>query len=384
MATFDGPGEQGDWYGMGAEMASRFDRSYWVEAVERRRFPMEVWRALGAGGRLGVMVPPEYGGRGLGLVELTAMTEGLAAAGFPILSLITSTGLALPAIARAGRPALRDELLPSLCRGEGLVVFAITEAGAGSNIMNLATTAEVGKGHVVLNGTKAYASAADAADHVMVVARTPDPDRDRLGFTVVLVPTDTPGLRMEPAPTRLAIPERQSVLHFDNAEVPLDYVVGEPARGLRVLAAAPVAERVLMAALAVGIGRFCLERGVEHSRQRVLHDRPIGAYQGVQHPLARAHVGLAGAHLLLEEAARSGDRDPGAVATADVACVAATTAGFEAADSALQVMGGLGYTTSGEIHSMHQLARLLRSAPVHTESCLNNIAEQILGLPRSW
>lgn len=173
-------------------MAEEFDRAWWRDHLENGRFPRELWRRLGEHGHLGTMVPRDDGGSGGTVTELALVTEGLAASGFPLLALITGPGLALPVIAASGARSLREKVLARALSGEELIAFSITERDAGSNILAIATRAEVVGDEVVLTGAKVYSSVADIAEHTLIVARTPDPGSDRLGFSVVLVPADAP------------------------------------------------------------------------------------------------------------------------------------------------------------------------------------------------
>ncbi len=372
-------------FDVGADLVGEFGRTYWRDHIRRREFPAELWAAIGERGHLATLVAEERGGTGGGLCDLALLTEGVAAAGFPMLTMITGPGLAIPAIAAQGSETLRREVLPSLLAGSALVAFAITEAVAGSNILNVATTAEISGGEVVITGEKLYTSIADVADHIMVVARTHDPGRDRLGYTLVVVPRGLPGLWVENVDTTIAAAERQSRVTLDRVTLPVDAIVGEPAAALRVLAPALSAERVLSGALSCGIGQYCLGVARTHALGRHLFNGPIAALQGVQHPLAEAHTTLAGArHLVRAAALADDDGDADAFGLANMACLAAGTAGWGAADAALQCTGGLGYTSDGELHDMAGLARLLRSAPVNAQSALSAIGEVVLGMPRSY
>lgn len=368
---------------VGARLAESYDRAYWNGCVDERRFPTEVWRALGHEGWLGVLVPREAGGLGLGLVEMTALTRGLARSGFPFLTMITGPGLALPAIANAGSEAARSDLLPTLLAGGDVLPFAITERHVGSNLFGLETYAKPDGEGFVLHGEKHYTSLAEQARHILVLARSDGPDEPRAGFTLALVPTDADGFERTTMPTRISMPERQSCLRFEGVRLTRDQIVGEPGAALLVLRDALVAERLISGALSCGLGDAALARAVDHVRDRVVGRRPLGARQGVQHPLARAAVGLEAAWGLVERAARTFDAGEPADALANMALVAAREAGFAATDAALQAEGGSGFTVESETLVDYQMARLLRAAPVHAEGALNAVAEQKLGLPRS-
>ena len=368
---------------VGRELSERFGRAYWLDHLARREFPRELWRALGEAGHLGLLVPAEVGGRGRGLLDLALLAEGLAAAGLPQLAIVTGPGLALPAIGRAGTPELRRDILPDLLTGRALAAFAITEASAGTDLRELETRAEVRGEEVVLTGAKVLTSVADVADHIVVVALTPDAASGRPAPSVVVVPRDARGLVFEAAPTVVAATERQCDLRFEEVVLPRSQVLGAPGAGLAVLADAPLAERVLAASLAVGVGSYALGRAVERSRGRSHRGRPIGALQAVQNPLARAAARLEGARHLVRQAAAAADRrEPGALGLSDLALAAAAEAGHGATDAALQAMGGLGYRPEGELAALLGFARLLRSAPVHAEAALAGAARHVLRLPR--
>ena len=374
-------------FGVGRRLRESFDRSYWQRCLDERRYPFELWAELGAGGHLGLLVPEERGGAGLGLQEMGLLTEGLAAAGFPLLTMITGPGLALPALAKHGSARHRRELLPDLLAGRKVLPFAITEAAVGSNLLRLRTRAEPEGERFVLSGTKDFTSAADVADHIMVLARTPDPETEgkhRDGFTLFVVPTGADGFVRTPCDTQVPMPERQCTLGFERVELEREDLVGAPGGALGILAPALVAERVIAASLACGLGQYALDLAAPYAATRKVFGQPLGAHQGVQHPLARGATRIELARLMIRRAAWEADSGLRAERSANMACWAAGEAGCEATDAALQVHGGYGYTREAEVHSLFQIARLLRSAPVNAESALNAIGELVLGLPRSY
>ena len=374
-------------YEFGGRLAEKFDRGYWLDRVDKGEFPVELWAELGATGHLGILVPEEQGGAGLGLTEMALLAEGLAVAGFPVLTLITGSALALPAIARYGTAKQRSEILPPLLTGRSVTPFAITEAAVGSNIMNLRTRAEPDGESFVLSGTKNFTSGADVAERVMVLARTPAPassERQRDGFTLFLVPTQAKGFRISIDDTRVPMPEQQCTLSFDRVVLGPDEIVGVPGGALMVLAPALVHERVVAAALSCGLGQFALDKAAAYTSDRAVFGQPLAAHQAVQHPLARARTRIEMVRLLIRQAAWLCDTGQRADGAANMASWAAGEAGFEAADAALQAHGGYGYTRSAEIFAVQQIARLLKSAPVNAESALNAVGEIVLGLPRSF
>ena len=371
----------------GNRLREKFDRAYWLDRVDTRTFPFELWGALGESGHLGILVPESEGGAGLGLMEMSLFTEGLARAGFPLLTLITGPGLALPALARHGSKRQRDEILPDLLAGRTMMPFAITEAAVGSNIFALQASARPDGDRLILSGTKNFTSGADVASHVLVLARTHDPaqpESGRAGYTLVVVPTDAAGLSIVVDDTLVPMPEKQCSLTFNDVILDRDDIVGAPGQALAVLAPALVNERVVAAALSCGIGQYVLDRAVFHASHRSVFGRPLAAHQAVQHPLSKARIRIELATLMIRNAAWLADTGAPALGEANMASWAAGEAGFEAANAALQAHGGQGYTREADVYSMQQLARLLQSAPVHAESALNAVGEQIMGLPRSY
>lgn len=378
------PKRQQELLEFGRSLADAFDRDYWHAHVDERGFPFELWAAIGDAGHLGTLVPAACGGAGGSLLDLALLAEGIAAAGFPLLTMITGPGLGLPAIARHGSDQQRTKILPDLLSGRSVLAFAITEAETGGNLARLATRAVPDGERWLLSGTKSYTSLADVAEHVLVVARTPGPQPDRDGFTLFLIPTDVGGFEIEPMDTRVAMPERQCQLRFDAVSLGAEHLVGDPGRALQVLLPGLVAERVVSAALSCGLGQHALDLATDYTRSRTVFDDPIAAHQGVQHPLARACIRVEAARLLVRRAAELADAGERADGIANMAVFAAGEAGFEASDTALQAHGGYGYTQRADLYASHQLARLLRSAPVHAESALNAVGELVLGLPRSY
>jgi len=372
---------------LGQRLCDKFDRSYWLDRVDTRAFPFELWGVLGETGHLGILVPESEGGAGLGLMEMALLTEGLALAGFPLLTLITGPGLALPALANHGSKRQRDEILPDLLAGRSMMPFAITEAAVGSNIFALQASAQLDGDRFVLSGTKNFTSGADVAEHVMVLARTPDPakpESGRAGYTLLVVPTAAAGVSVVVDDTRVPMPEQQCSLTFDGVSLGREDVVGEPGQALAVLAPALVNERVVAAALSCGIGQFALDKAAVHASNRSVFGQPLAAHQAVQHPLSKARIRIEGARLMIRNAAWLADTGAPAMGAANMASWAAGEAGFEAANAALQAHGGYGYTREADVYAMQQLARLLQSAPVHAESALNAVGEQVMGLPRSY
>ena len=368
-----------------ADVAAGFGNDYYTRKAEAREFTGELWAALGKHGYLGVNIAAEYGGGGAGLVELAIVCEETAAQGCPLLLLLVSSGISGEVIGAYGAPAQFRRWLPRLASGEGNIVFAITEPDAGSNTHRLSTTAERDGDEYVLRGQKYYISGVDAADAILVVARTgTDQVTGHAALSLLVVDTGTPGLTAQPLPVSIALPERQFTLFFDDVRVPADRLIGIEGEGFRQVFHGLNPERVTGAALLVGIGRFALDRAARYASQRVVWDAPIGAHQGISHVLAKAKIEVETAALMTAKAAWLHDQGQPAGEASNMAKYSAAEAALAAIDAAIQCHGGNGVSTEYGLIPLWGLARLLRIAPVSREMILNYVAQHSLGLPRSY
>jgi alkylation response protein AidB-like acyl-CoA dehydrogenase len=267
------------------------------------------------------------------------------------------------------------------------MAFAITEAGAGSNTHRLRTTATREGGLYRLRGEKTYISGVDEARHVLVVARTGDEDDERAALSLFVVDTDAPGLSRTPIPMEVSIPEKQFTLYFDDVEVDAGRLLGTEHEGLRAVFSGLNPERITGAAICTGVGRYALERAAAYANERQVWEVPIGAHQGISHPLAAAKVDLELARLMMMKAAwlhdNGADRQAAGEA-ANMAKYAAAEAGLRCLDAAIQTHGGNGMASEYGLADLWGLLRLLRIAPVSREMILNFVAQHSLGLPRSY
>jgi alkylation response protein AidB-like acyl-CoA dehydrogenase len=365
-------------------IAARFGGDYYVEHARSGTPCDELWNTLGDAGYLGVNIAEEHGGGGGGLVELAIVCEEIANQGAPLLLLLVSAAISAEVIGEFGSPELRKEWLPGLANGRTKVVFAITEPDAGSNTHRLATTATRDGDGWVLRGTKHYISGVDEAAALMVVARSGrGPDGSPL-LSLFVVPTDAPGLVRTPLPVDILLPDKQFVLHFDDVRVPAEAVVGEEGAGFRQVFHGLNPERITGAALGVGVARYALRRAAEYASTRRVWDVPIGAHQGVAHPLAQAKIETELAALMTHKAAWLHDHGLPAGEAANMAKYAAAEAALHALDVAVQAHGGNGVASEYGLLPYWGLARLLKIAPVNREMILNYVAQHSLGLPRSY
>ena len=264
------------------------------------------------------------------------------------------------------------------------MVFAITEPDAGSNTHRLATTGERDGDAWVLRGQKYYISGFDEAAAVLVVARTGAEDNGRERLSLFIVPTDAPGLSAVPLPVAAQIPEKQFTLFFDEVRLPAAALVGPEGGGFQQLFDGLNPERITGAAICLGIARYALDRGVEYARARQVWSVPIGAHQGVAHPLAKARIETSLAQLMTRQAAWAHDQGQPAGELSNMAKYAAAEAANAAVDAAIQTHGGNGMSVEFGLVPMWGLARTLRIAPVSREMILNYVAQHSLGLPRSY
>jgi alkylation response protein AidB-like acyl-CoA dehydrogenase len=365
-------------------IASQFGPDYYLRMSEQRLHPAELWDAFVEKGFLAVHVPEAYGGGGLGLWESSIVMEETAAAGCPLLFMVLTPGITGSILARHATEDQCERWLRPITAGTLRMAFAITESNAGSNSQAIGLTARQHDGKWILSGQKTYISGIDVAEEVMVVARTDDRASGRPKLSLFVVPTDADGLSMQPIPTSVVMPERQFTVYFDEVTVLADRLIGEAGQGLKAVFDGLNPERVLVAALATGIGRYAQRKAIEYARERTVWNQPIGGHQAIAHPLAEGHIQLEQARLMTQKAALLFDSGQAAGEASNIAKFAAAEAGIFCLDHAIQTHGGNGVALEYQLSSYWFLARLLRIAPVTREMLLNNIAEHTLGLPRTF
>jgi alkylation response protein AidB-like acyl-CoA dehydrogenase len=370
-----------------AAITRSFGRSYYADHAGRHEPTQELWLELGKQGFIGINLPEEYGGGGAGLAELALVCEETAAQGSPLLLMLVSSAISGEVIARYGSTQQKERWLPRMASGTTKVVFAITEPDAGSNTLNMSTTAaRAGQGDGwVLNGTKYYISGVDEADAVLVVARTgTDEQNGKALLSLFIVPTDAPGFTAQNLPVSASLPERQFTLFFDNVPLGPDQLVGVENEGFAEVFHGLNPERIVGASICVGVGRFALEQAAEYARTRQVWDVPIGAHQGIAHALAAAKIDVEVAALMTQKAAWLHDNDRPAGEASNMAKYAAAEAALAAVDAAIQTHGGNGLSTEYGLIPLWGIVRLLKIAPVSREMVLNYVARHSLNLPRSY
>ncbi|ONH58929.1 acyl-CoA dehydrogenase [Frankia sp. CcI49] len=371
-----------------AAISKPFGGAYYTERARAGVPTSEAWAALAEAGFVGVNLPVEYGGGGAGITELAAVVEESAAQGCPLLMLLVSSAICGELIARFGDTEQKSRWLPGLADGSHKIAFAITEPDAGSNTHRLSTTAVRAGDDWLLSGQKYYISGFDEAAAVLVVARTgTESDGGSAGrpaLSLFLVPPDAPGLTARPLPVAAQLPEKQFTLFLDDVRVPAGALIGTAGEGFRQVFHGLNPERIAVAALCLGIARYALDSAVSYATQRQVWDVPIGAHQGVSHPLAKARIETSLAALMTQKAAWAHDHGQRAAEASNIAKYAAAEAALAAVDQAIQTHGGNGMSVEFGLVPLWGMARLLRIAPVNREMVLNFVAQHSLGLPRSY
>jgi alkylation response protein AidB-like acyl-CoA dehydrogenase len=369
-----------------AGICSDFGPKYTHEKVEKGEPPTELWDALATRGYMGVNIPSEYGGGGLGMRALSWVAEEISAAGCSTLLIVVSPAIVGSILTKHGTPEQKDRWLTGIGAGTTKVAFAITEPDAGTNSHNLATTLQSdGNGGYRLSGQKTFISGVEDADAIFVVARFRNEDGS-LGLpSPVIIDVDAAGLTKTKIPMPYIGPDFQWQLFFEDVEVPADRLIGGENGGLGAIFDGLNPERIMGAALSGGAGRFALGRASEYARERAVWGKPIGTHQGVSHPLAQAKIELELARLMTEKAAALYDAGAkGAGEAANMAKYAAAEAAIKCVDQSIQTHGGNGFALEYGLAQMWWGVRVARTAPVSREMILNYVAEHSLGLPKSY
>ncbi|WP_329281201.1 acyl-CoA dehydrogenase family protein [Streptomyces sp. NBC_01451] len=366
-----------------------FDDRYWMEKDRDHEFPAEFYDAVARGGWLGLTVPEEYGGHGLGITEATLLLEEVARSGggMNAASAIHLSIFGMQPVVVHGSAELKRRTLPRVATGDLHVCFGVTEPGAGLDTTSITTYARRDGGHYVVNGRKVWISKAMESEKILLLTRTSkigEVARKTDGMTLFLTDLDRAHVDVRPIPKMGRNAVTSNELFIDDLRVPVEDRVGEEGQGFRYLLDGLNPERMLIAAEALGIGRVALDKAVQYGKERVVFDRPIGMNQGVQFPLADSLARLDAAELVLRKATWLYDHGRPCGREANTAKYLCADAGFTAADRALQTHGGMGYSEEYHVARYFREARLMRIAPISQEMILNYLGSHVLGLPRSY
>jgi acyl-CoA dehydrogenase len=370
-------------------ICDRFDDAYWAEKDRAHAFPHEFARAFAAGGWLGIAMPVEYGGAGLGVTEAAIMMQavGHSAGAFAACSTVHINIFGLHSIVRHATAAQQAAWLPAIIDGSSRACFGVTEPDAGLDTARIKTRAVSQGDRYVINGQKIWTSTAQHADKIVLLARTVPIEecaRPTDGLTLFFADLDRAHVEIREIAKmgRHAVDSNQ--VFIDNLAVPVERRIGEDGSGFRYLLDSLNPERILNAAEVIGMGRRALEKAVAYAGERVVFGRRIGQNQSIQHPLAECWSELYAAELMTLHAAELYDAGKPCGAEANAAKYLAADAGFKACDRAIRTHGGMGYAAEFHVERYFREMVATQLAPVSREMILCHIAERVLGLPKSY
>jgi acyl-CoA dehydrogenase len=365
-------------------MLSRYGRPYLLECRKDDRMPQELLSALGESGLLGLGVPEDRGGSGGGTIEQCCLAETLGRGGVPA-SLFLIANFTRNLVLKFGNEAQVAEFLPQSLDGSARYSFALTEPDAGTNSFAIRTAAVRDGDEWVINGSKCFISWIGVASKALLVARTSkyDPANKSHGLAIFAVDLPAKGLETHPMRIDQGDADLQYIVTIDDLRLPGDALIGEVDAGFNYIFDALNPERVLAASMAIGLGTHLLQKAVDYAQTRAPFGTPIGGYQAVQHPLARAFTALRAARSMTYEAAQAIDDGLPAGVLANTAKFLASEAANAALDAAVQTHGGYAFDEEYDIVTFYRRIRGSRIAPLNNEMVLNYVAERVLGLPTS-
>ena len=371
------------------DVCKDFDDDYWLRKDREGGFPEDFYRAMAQAGWLGIAMPSEYGGAGLGIAEAALMMETVSGsgAGMAGASTIHMNVFGLHPVVVHGSDAQKKRWLPPIVNGETKACFGVTEPNTGLNTLKLKTLARRVGDRYVVNGQKVWISTAQVAHKIMLLARTTPIEEvtsPTQGLSLFYTDLDRSKIEVREIDKlgRKAVDSNQ--LFIDGLEIPVEDRIGEEGRGFEYILHSLNPERVLLAAEATGLGRVALKRAAAYAGERIVFDRPIGKNQGVQHPLAERWIELEAGTLLYQRAAWLYDQGQPCGAEANAAKYFCAEAGFKACETAVLTHGGFGYAKEYHVERYFREAMLPRIAPVSPQLILCFIAEKVLGLPKSY
>jgi acyl-CoA dehydrogenase len=370
------------------QLCQRFPDSYWRDLDQQRAYPEAFVQAMTEAGYLGALIPKEYGGLGMSLVEASIILEEINRSGGnagPYHAQVYTMGTLL----RHGSEVQKQAYLPKIARGElRLQAFGVTEPEAGTDTTSITTTAARQGNRYIVNGRKIFISRVQHSDLMILLARTTPLEQVKKksqGLSVFLVDLrEAAGNGLTVKPIRVMINNNTNELHFNNVAVPVENLIGAEGEGFRYILDGMNAERILIAAECIGDGRWFIERATQRGKERRVFGRPIGQNQGIQFPIAQAHIHVEAANLMRFRAAELFDQGEPCGAEANMAKLLAADASWEAANVAMQTYGGYGLAADYDIERKFRETRLYQIAPISTNLILSYVAEHVLGLPRSF
>jgi len=369
------------------DLCRRFPPEYWRAADEARRYPQEFVQALTEAGWLGALIPEEYGGAGLGMLDAGLILEEINRSGgnaAPCHAQMYTMGSLL----RHGSEDQKRRYLPAIAAGGlRLQAFGVTEPDAGSDTTRISTFARRAGDHYVVEGRKIFTSRVQHSDLLMLLARTTplaDVGKKTDGLSLFLVDLRAAGERLQVRPIRTMINHETNELRFDGVEVPADNRIGQEGQGFSYILSGMNAERILIASECIGDGYYFVDRAAGYAGERVVFGRPIGQNQGVQFPIAKAFMSVEASRLMRDKAATLFDRGAPCGAEANMAKYLASEAAWEAANAAMNTFGGYGLAVEYDVERKFRESRLPIVAPVSNNLVLSYVGQHVLGMPRSF
>jgi acyl-CoA dehydrogenase len=367
----------------------RFPDEYWLERDREGVFPHDFFKSMVETGWIGIAMPTEFGGSGLGIAEAAVMMQAVAESG-ACLSGASSIHLpvfGLQPVVLFGTQQQKERILPPVIRGEDLVCFAVTEPNAGLNTTALKTRAERREGGYLVNGEKIWISTAQVANKMLLLARTTPLDEvkrktDGLSLFYTSLDRSKIEVRLIHKMGRHAVDS--NLLFIEDLWIPEEDRIGSEGEGFRIILHGMNPERMLIAAEAVGIGRVAIARAARYARERIVFNRPIGMNQGIQHPLAKCWAQLEAANLMVMKAATLFDKGLECGVEANTGKYLAGEFAFEACHTAMLTLGGMGYAQEYHVERYLRESLIPRTAPISPHMILNFLAEKVLGLPKSY
>ncbi len=370
------------------DVCSDFPGEYWRKLDETQGYPSEFVGALTEGGWLAALIPEQYGGSGLGILEASLIMEAINASGGNAAACHAQMYI-MDVLTRRGTECQRKRFLPELASGRlRLQAFGVTEPTTGSDTTQLQTRAELRGDRYVVHGQKVFTSRIEHSDLLLLLVRTTPIDEVKKrthGLSILLVDlAEADGHGIEIRPLRTMINHHTCEVFLDGLEVPGENLVGGEGNGFQALLDGLNAERILIAAECIGDGDWFMRRACGYARERVVFGRPIGQNQGIQFPLAKAHAHIEAADLMRFRAAEMYDAGEPCGPQANMAKLLAADASWEAANACLQTHGGYGFAADYDVERKFRETRLYQVAPISTNLILSYVAEKVLGLPRSY
>src|SRR6266498_391346 len=368
------------------ELCKQHSPAYWQELDAKREYPDALVNDLTKAGYLAVLIPQEYGGAGLGIMEGALILEEINRSGGNAGACHAQMYI-MGTVLRHGSQAQKNTYLPKIATGElRLQAFGVTEPNSGSDTTKLQTTALRKGDTYVVNGQKMFISRVLQSDLMLLLARTTPVDQVKKktdGLSVFLI--DIRGLKgLEVRPLRMMMNHSTNALFFDNAEIPADSLIGQEGKGFAYILDGMNAERILVASDSLGDGRWFIEKAVAYAGQRVIFGKPIGANQGVQFPIARAHMAVEAADLMRTKAAKLFNAGIPCGPEANMAKYLAAEAAWDAGNACIDAHGGYGFAEEYDVERKFREARLYKTAPINNNLVMAYVGEHVLGMPRSY